>query len=180
MRHDAGGGDGVRWILFITAALSLLIGITAVVMWVDSYRAVPRHWRLWHRDADGDGIDDGRTLAIVTWQGHMHWRINMVPARYLLKSGGPTKPFADVSFAICHCGVFIAEGKFDGKTARDLAWPCWAVVLSSAVLPAIACVALIRRRRRHAQGCCPTCGYDLRATPDRCPECGTTPAEVAA
>ena len=51
--------------------------------------------------------------------------------------------------------------------------PTWFAVLTLWLLPAAKAFGLIRRRRRVARGHCIRCGYDLRATPDNCPECGT-------
>ena len=60
--------------------------------------------------------------------------------------------------------------------------PCWALAAASAALPALWTVRRVSRRRRTARekrGLCPACGYDLRATPGHCPECGTPSGQPA-
>jgi hypothetical protein len=62
---------------------------------------------------------------------------------------------------------------------RHLSIPFWLLI----VLTATAGWLLGRRnwivRRRVINGQCPACGYDVRATPDHCPECGFTAAASA-
>jgi hypothetical protein len=48
----------------------------------------------------------------------------------------------------------------------------WPPILVLAVWPAARTYRAMRRRRRWHRHQCTHCGYDLRATPDRCPECG--------
>ncbi len=48
----------------------------------------------------------------------------------------------------------------------------WAL-FATMLLPLIAAIQAIRQRFVVGSGYCLKCGYDLRATPDRCPECGT-------
>jgi hypothetical protein len=51
----------------------------------------------------------------------------------------------------------------------------WPLALITAAAPAVWIEKKRRSRRRRNTGLCAKCGYDLRATPERCPECGTVP-----
>ena len=53
-----------------------------------------------------------------------------------------------------------------------LIFPMWLPTVAFAALPAVRFVQRTRRRRRTQLGLCRACGYDLRASPERCPECG--------
>ncbi|HYE17264.1 MAG TPA: hypothetical protein VEA69_02410 [Tepidisphaeraceae bacterium] len=64
-------------------------------------------------------------------------------------------------------------GNVAGSRSWEILIPHWAVAFATALLPAGRFWRARRRRRLRASGACPACGYDLRATPERCPECGS-------
>jgi hypothetical protein len=68
----------------------------------------------------------------------------------------------------------------DGKRIRRALYlPHWAFSVLFLALPLL---RLAKRSPRRPAGTCAVCGYDMRATPNRCPECGAagTPASPPA
>ena len=58
--------------------------------------------------------------------------------------------------------------------------PYWFFLLVASILPLLAFRHHRRQRRRLKKGLCLVCGYDLRSSPDRCPECGTATVQSPA
>ncbi len=120
----------------------------------------------------------------------VYQRWDVEPSRPSRGHDGPTfvshQPAADPFLRISRdkplfdSGGFVLGVDTGGGSAvtviRFAVVPFWSIIPFTLVLPSVWFVSARHLRRRadlRAAGRCERCGYDLRASPHRCPECGT-------
>jgi hypothetical protein len=123
--------------------------------------------------ADSFELDVGiHRLSINTGPGWMAF----TAGRPWLKSGWlqlrnrPMILDADSRQNLANPQIYSAPGEY------HFYYPLWLLTLASLLLATGLTVSHMRRVRNYQPGCCEVCGYDLRASPGRCPECGTVRA----
>ena len=169
----------LRWTFNTLAMASLLLCLATAALWVRSYCVYD--WFHAHRREADDAREDHYCVFIWSYHGSSPAPRLVRAARDRRDSAMGVQSNSRSEFR----GVFPtgfglnADRVVDhgyGFNYRSWHLPDWSLVSAFAVLPLIATLrqirAVHRRRRRSRRGCCPACGYDLRATPGRCPECG--------
>jgi hypothetical protein len=171
-----------RRLLNLLTALSLLLCVAVVGLWVVSYWA--EAWLVYgHVPAGKYPVDVVQVQCAAGrgngWVGFEFYRDVYDPTVVVFSGAawGFSRPPRDAAGR--------AEESFFGFAYLDLrpgdwrirltgvGFPLWLPALVSGLLPSVSAYRRIRHGRRRSLGLCRSCGYDLRATPGRCPECGT-------
>lgn len=178
-----------RYLLNVLTAASLLAFVTTAGFWARGHFASDRVW------VRRDGITLGAWSMVGALETSFSYSppsgfpYHGPPAQF--ESGPPGRAFNFFLFLSYDPGYRYTDLAFGGfewhqirvpqsGTYSALAIvPYWALAVVTALGPARWAVRRWRRRGRgEREGLCVKCGYDLRATPGRCPECGTVAGSV--
>ena len=168
-----------RRLFNLLTLLSLLLCVAAGGMWVRSHRAhdcvsaSSVHWTL--------AVDsDAGVLSVLTqWSESPRERFPWLAERHDRVIWDPRllPPVWEAwGFQVRRLVGAPQPGAPPRWTFSALTAPYWAVVTLAALGPTLSLGRALCRRSRLHRGCCAHCGYDLRATPGRCPECGNPAA----
>ena len=170
-----------RRLFNLVAGLSLLAWVAVVGLWVQSYLAPGIYGGKY-----GLGSMCGRFIVLspylmddfgLGWDAKIAEVMGIPPSLAV----PPPPRFVRFDLWVARIGVRAAESNCrmvlgfglplgTNPLARSCIIPYWLPALLFAALPAW---WMMRRPRRVRAGHCGNCGYDLRASKDRCPECGT-------
>ncbi|MGA2443731.1 MAG: hypothetical protein ABSH08_22480 [Tepidisphaeraceae bacterium] len=175
-----------RWLFNGIAAISLLLCVAMAGMWARSY------WRADFYGFTSSNSVNGRLILGQTWQTRARVKLSFVwdtvdnaweMPSYLghreipsLRGGMGYRDNTFLERRGFRFWFFHGTGSaLHQKSAMGTGctFPHWFGVLLLLALPTR--WTFLNRRNLRESGTCKHCGYDLRATPDRCPECGTIP-----
>ena len=160
-----------RWLAYTLGVICLLLALATIVLWVRSY------------PPETTFLDDSRRMDAFHWGDLQGWHANggstfgtlFVEIERLKYPAALTRPLSS-SGPWWLRGSYVQASDTIFWTQISIATPHWLVVClcgTGIIWPVVRCHGALRRRTRRRTGRCEHCGYDLRASPERCPECGT-------
>jgi hypothetical protein len=167
-----------RWLFRGLSAISLILCFVIIALGIRSHWAADSA-TVWGKPSAAGQFDDGCMVRITSFHGSMEIRQSYVLWIKGVAFSGEPLPDRSRSFGFpgfhwqtSWFGPSLLQypGKYDGTT-RTLSISNWLLVLITAILPIVGLRRWLKRDR-FGPDCCQKCGYDLRATPERCPECG--------